>query len=453
LFEHLDSVPLGYERFIACLKQCTAKPNCHLGHSSLLELLTSDDTVLLGSTEYHHNLAIREIIISNLPGFVTMTDIIRLLPVLEKRQLLTDNDKDLFGNNTITCWDKAQYFLTDFLYTKGHQGYIRYYECLKEETSHSGHNYILRIINEGLKVKHICIPEVCVDRGVRIWFKARGILGTKEYFEAIERLMFVCLNNYTKRLDDEIQSFVVAQDKTVEAKSVGLLIKAASFKIQGKFRQLVNITRDIESHISQMNHIENKRLICGKWLLLLSCLKRHEGKFQEARILLDQAKAELFSLASGDDLASVYYSEACLLIEENSGTLQVEKHKQVLALLYNSIRCCSTVPSGISIRQARCHLKLALCHMGSSLNHSRITQQRPKLKDAKRNLIVLERQFDSLPLQLQLQYYIVNCDYCRGIGEKTQAKKCLQNGLSLIKNSKLMLDQGYLDGRKSSVFD
>ena len=39
LFELLDSEPLGYEKFIACLKQCTEKPDCHLGHCSLLELM------------------------------------------------------------------------------------------------------------------------------------------------------------------------------------------------------------------------------------------------------------------------------------------------------------------------------------------------------------------------------------------------------------------------------
>ena len=446
LFEHLDSVPLGYERFIACLKQCTERPDCHLGHCSLLELLTCDDTILLESAEYNHNLVIREIIKSNLPEFVTMTDVNQLLPLLEKRQLLTDDDKDVLRNTSTTSCAKARYLLTDFLYSKGHQGYIRYYECLQEELSHSGHRLILKMINKCLKEQQICIPEVCVDRGMRIWFKAKGILGTKEYFQAFENLMFICLSSNTKKLDEEIHTFVVSQNRSVEAKAVGLLIKAASFKLRGKFRQLAGITGDIELYIDKMNHIENKRLIHGNWLLLLSCLKRHEGKFQEARSLLDQAKAELFSLASGDDLASVYYSEASLLIED-CGTLQEEKRKQVLALLHNSMRCATLPSRGMSIRQARCHLKLALCHMGSSLKNSRTTQRRTQLEKAKTSLAVLERQYDSLPLRLQVQYCIVSCDYYRGAGEKRQAMNCLQKGQSLIANSKLKLDQDYLNGR------
>ena len=415
-----------------------------------MQLVRTDDTALLESAEYEHNLVIREIIRINLIKFATMTDINQLLPLLEKRQLLTDGDKYVFRNTNTTSSDKALYFLTDFLYTKGYQGYIRYYECLREEMSHSGHNCILKEINKGLTAKQICIPEISIDRGVRIWFRAKGILGTKEYFQAVEHLMFACLNNDTKTLSKEIDAFVVAQNRSAEAKSVGWLIKAASLKLQGRFRELAGITSDIELHIDNMKHIENKRLIRGNFLLLQSCLKRHEGRFQEARSLLHQAKAELFSLASGDDLASVYYSEASLLIEESSGTLQEEKRKQVLALLHNSIRCCSILPSRLmSIRQARCHLNLALCHMGSSLNHSRITQRRSQLEAAKKSLAMLERQFGSLPLRLQVQYYIVNCDYCRGIGEKTQAMKCVDKGRSLIEKSKLKLDQDYLNGRIS----
>ena len=75
--------------------------------------------------------------------------------------------------------DKAQYLLTDFFYTKG---YIRYFECLQEEKSHFRHLSILRVIGKSLHDQQICVPEVSIHRGIRIWFKTRGILGTKEYF-------------------------------------------------------------------------------------------------------------------------------------------------------------------------------------------------------------------------------------------------------------------------------
>jgi len=89
LFDHLNSLPQGYEKFIRCLRMSIEKPNSHLSHFSLLELLTSDDIALLESAEYKHNLVIREIIKVNFMGFVTMTDVNQLLPLMEKRELLT----------------------------------------------------------------------------------------------------------------------------------------------------------------------------------------------------------------------------------------------------------------------------------------------------------------------------------------------------------------------------
>ncbi|XP_065916410.1 uncharacterized protein [Dysidea avara] len=447
LLDHLDSLPQGYETLISCLKMSVEKPDCHIGHFSLLELLIADDVALLESTEYKHNLAIREIIKVNLSVFVTLTNINQLLPLLEKRQLLTDDDKDILRNTNTTSSDKARYLLIDFLHTKGHQGYIRYFECLQEEQSHCGHPSILRIITKSLHDQNICVPEVSVDRGVRIWFKTKGILGTKEYFLVIEELTFICLSNNSIKLNQKIDTFIESHN-TPETKAVGTLMKGFRFKLLGEFNNLYDLKTEIECYIQSMKVIENKKLITGKWFLLLSCLKRHEGKFEEARALLDRAKAELFFIASGDDLAHVYYTEASLLIEESSCiTLQGQKQKQIIALLHNSIKCSPSSSRGMSIRQAWCHLNLALCHMGSSFNYSHVTQKRSQLEKAKSSLTILEKQFVSLPLRLQMQYYTVNCDYCRGISNKHQALQSIKEGLRLDVDKRFKIDIQYLNDR------
>ena len=105
LFDHLDSLPQGYETFIMCLKMSIEKLALRLGHFSLLELLTSDGIALLESAEYKHNLVIREIIRVNLTEFVTMTNVNQLLPLMEKRQLLTDDDKDILTSINTTGSD------------------------------------------------------------------------------------------------------------------------------------------------------------------------------------------------------------------------------------------------------------------------------------------------------------------------------------------------------------
>ena len=448
LFNHLDSLPQGYKIFVKCLKKCTENAGCHLGHHSLLELLTSDETELLESAEYKHNLVIREIIRVNLTGFVELMNVNQLIPLMERRELLTADDKDIFTSSNTTPSNKARYLLTNFLNTKGHQGYIKFFECLQEESSHSGHPSIVTDITNSLHEQNICVPEVSIDRGLRIWFKTKGILGTKEYFLAIEQMTFTCLSNDSTKLCQEINSFTETHN-TPETKALGTLMGGFRFKLLGQFDDLCDLKSEIESYITSIKDIENNKLINGKWFLLLSCLKRHEGKFKEARALLDKAKADLFFIASGDDLAHVYYTEASLLIEENNcNILQEQQYKQVVALLHNSIKCSPPLSRGISIRQARCHLKLALCHMGSSFNHSHVNQNHTQLEKAKSSLKILQRQFAYLPLRVKMQYYIVRSDYCRGVGNKQQALECVDEGIRLDVDSRFKIDLEYLNHRK-----
>ena len=105
LFDHLDSLPQGYEIFVKCLKKCTENADCQ--HYSLLELLISDDTAFLESAKYKHNLFIHKIIRVNLTGFVEMTNVNQLISLMEKRELLIADDKDIFTNSNTTPSNKA----------------------------------------------------------------------------------------------------------------------------------------------------------------------------------------------------------------------------------------------------------------------------------------------------------------------------------------------------------
>ena len=63
-----------------------------------------------------------------------------------------------------------------------------------------------------------------IDRGLRIWFKTKGILGTKEYFLAIEEMTFTYLSSDSTKLYQEFSSFIETCN-TSEAKALGMLMK------------------------------------------------------------------------------------------------------------------------------------------------------------------------------------------------------------------------------------
>ena len=57
-----------------------------------------------------------------------------------------------------------------------------------------------------------------------------------------------------------------------------------------------------------------------------------------------------------------------------------------------------------------------------------------------------KKQFNSLPVRLQMQYCIVECDYNRAVDKDSEAKDCVQKGLNLQGGKKFQQD---LEARQS----
>jgi len=444
-----DSKGYGYEKFFYCLEQSLEEfeiPSFHLGHESIVELINSDGC-LLESEDYKCNKKIQRTIKENLDDFVEMTDVNELLPVMERKQLLTSYDKESLNQHSGIM--KAHYLLTKLLSSKGHRGYIIYLECLEEEKKHNGHQAIAKKINAIFKECNMYCPRKYVLREIHMCHRPKGMLGSTEYFVASERLMYLCQTGDGHKLDYEIQKFILSHKRTPEAKAVGLLMQTQSFKFRNSNVKISSMEPKIKECIMQIKHAENRSIIQGNWYLIMSCWNRHLGNFQEAKTLLRKAKGELFTLASGDDRAKILYNEACLLIEEN-GRLGAEEERQVLTLLQDATRCFKHASEGISIMQARCQLRRAHCHIGSSLRHPRITRRPSQLEEANSILVALKKQFKFLPVRLQMEYYAVECDYYRAIGERQQATDCLQKGIKLNGSKKFDQDLNNLKIREVS---
>ena len=152
-----DEKGSGYEELIGCLEYSLKEISfIHLGHSSLLELLTSDsDERFVGSNKFRRNEAIQHIVHSDINWFIILTNMTELEPYMLKENLLTCYDQEVLESKTHL--DKAYYLLTELLDTKGHCGYIIFFGCLKDSVKgkhyHAGHLDIIKQIELGLKSK------------------------------------------------------------------------------------------------------------------------------------------------------------------------------------------------------------------------------------------------------------------------------------------------------------
>ena len=114
-----------------------------------------------------------------------------------------------------------------------------------------------------------------------------------------------------------------------------------------------------------------------------------------------------------------------------------------------AMRCFRPKQEGMSVMQVRCQLKKALCLIGSNLHHPHKVHRPSHLKEAASILAMLKRQFNSLPVRLQMQFCIIECDYNRAIDKNIEAKDCLQKGLNLQGGKKFQWDLTCLENRQS----
>ena len=168
-----DEKGSGYEELIDCLEHSLKGPSVvHLGHDSLFKLLTSDsEETFFESNDYICNTAIHQIVRNKINKFIELTDINELEPFLMKKGLLTRCDKALLDEKTKP--EKVNHLLIVLLCTKGHRGYIIFFECLKDSVDgrdhcHAGHYDIIKKRNSGLRKKGLHIGNSTGKGGVQL---------------------------------------------------------------------------------------------------------------------------------------------------------------------------------------------------------------------------------------------------------------------------------------------
>jgi hypothetical protein len=98
----------------------------------------------------HRNSRIASIIKPNMVEFVDSTDIDSLCPYLFAKDLLSCKDvEDLQGIKSVR--GKKNFFYLLILPSKGVDAYQKLLDCLREDTAHSGHSDLVKIIDCGLK--------------------------------------------------------------------------------------------------------------------------------------------------------------------------------------------------------------------------------------------------------------------------------------------------------------
>ena len=77
-----------------------------------------------------------------------------LQPVLHRHELLTLGDDYTLLNNLVSPLNRANALLYQILPSKGSGAFKKFIMCLKEETEHSGHQELAKILTSLMKSEH-----------------------------------------------------------------------------------------------------------------------------------------------------------------------------------------------------------------------------------------------------------------------------------------------------------
>lgn len=95
------------------------------------------------------NNLIEDIVRGNLLKFYDSTDLDQLYPILFTNGLISKKDMEELQRFT-NSRAKMNFFYILLLSTKGVEAYKKLFDCLKKEKEHSGHQYLVEIIERGL---------------------------------------------------------------------------------------------------------------------------------------------------------------------------------------------------------------------------------------------------------------------------------------------------------------
>ena len=82
------------------------------------------------------------------PELVRLINLLELVPYLNRHELLTDREDDILQNSLVPHHDRVLNLLR-IIEKKGRDGYEKFLQALKEETSHLGHRQVVNILTAG----------------------------------------------------------------------------------------------------------------------------------------------------------------------------------------------------------------------------------------------------------------------------------------------------------------
>lgn len=443
-----DGGPETCGRFVQALE----KEQEHLGHRYILDLIRgskhADEEEIALSSRLRKRIGE-----SRITGkLLTNMNLKASLAWRMYSEKLMTEDELVILRSCLTNRERNKMILK-LLNSKGPLAYIKFLQCLKEDSSDSSqvvHQELFSLIcdDESVEIK---VTTVCRKRKAReseetsvtkrdpIRLEIEGELVTEHYLNIIKDVRHF----HNEGQWDEVDKIVADSEEMSADFHVAVLLESCTgfitCKRSDKVEQTVRKARELCSKITN----NCNTFLRGRCEWTLAKLYRYTKENDKALEHIIMARHIQYNIRAGEDTALCNYCYACILMESLANRFDSYEYKEAKTSLELAIDHANSGEFGLDVAHPR--IRLAQLYLGSSPQRPGTKSDKDSLKKARSSLDAVD--LDSIAVRTQCIYYYTESDLYRNSGETEKATRSAQKALDIAKKNDFKTEKELINKR------
>ena len=442
--------PEAFVKFYHCLKEERARE--HIGHQYVVQLLEGKD--VFGDELVMQSRNIQEAVRRNETAIHRLLKLSTLRPYLHRYELVTRDESETYLDTTqgvvMQRDERIQHFLR-ILESKGPLAHYRFLECLHREKEHRGHLELYQLLvsetdNTQFDPDHDAVPFPRIRRGPNR-IKLLGVLANETYVDRMRKMQ-------RYRYKGKFDKFGKITDKLMKSQCedervFAMLAQAVANIMNGQIDKTLQLVDDAQEQCTKI-HSDNRIILYGRSLYILSAVYRHEKMYDEAKKYLELAMQTLTDIEPGEDSASLFYHKGTLALDYLAQDNSPYTKEDAEGAFATAIEHAEKDTSGLPLIGMHSRVFSAFLHMGST--HRSPAQSRPSDIDLRSSQSALDGVEESrLPRRTKALYYIALSDMSRWKGELSTASEYAYQAQGIADHHSFTFEKTFAKDRLTSL--
>lgn len=415
---------LGYARFYTCI----CKESAHMGHRYVQAIL--DGKVYATEEDIRRSQVAKTKLLGNI-HVLACCDLTTLIVQMYGKELLTIQElKQLRGETEDT--NRLLLHIIIILDTKGPLAYSQFVECLYHVNIAAYtelHEYACaEVVPMSLTGQHQTSSFQALPAPYNLpQLKLHGCLRGRHYNRIMSIFQECHHNGEWDRLKDETSKFL-SPGSPQALRVVALLEMAVGWIFRNEEDKVLRLVAQAKELCKEVDG-DNATFLAGRCEYILSRLYRYLQQYDRAHEHVQKATYILHTVEPGEDLAFVYYCDACILVERLSEHRSTKDFDRAKLSYEHAIFHARRHSSGLDLVAPHSFMRLAQMYLQSSHYAAGFQTNTESIDKAGSYLKGVDQS--SLAQRSKCHYLLIESDLRRCQKDIENSQYCAQNALQI----------------------